>query len=265
MNTLQPAQRRPISVVITVDPAPLKGVDDFNLTAVSASEGFTVDQPVVVAQQPRNGAQLLTIMIRVYPSPPSPPAAPIIPWWLARANPGESQSRPGSAQLAVRNDTSAPERRAIIILITVNPAPIRREDSFKIAALSATEGYTVDPPVVLGRYSRNAGQSLTLKFCVYPSPPSPPSTPPVPWWIIKPNPEKFGRLIRQARERARFTQAELARQTGLSEMTIRNVETGALACSPKTRNAVLEALARAGQKLSAEDPEPQQEDTEDCE
>lgn len=232
--------------------------------ATSATEGFTVDQPVVTAQHPRNGGQSLTIMVRVYPSPPPPPTGPTIPWWLARPNPGKSLTRSNLAQVALGDDDPpAPERRAIIVLVTVDPAPVLRVDAFKLAAMSATDGYSVDEPVVLGQFARNAGQALTIKLSVYPSPPPLPAVHPVPWRLVSPDPAKFGRLVRLARQRAGMTQAEFARQTGVSEMTIRNVESGALTCSPKTRSAVLDALARAGQELSSADPEPQQKETED--
>jgi hypothetical protein len=119
------------------------------------------------------------------------------------------------------------------ITLTIDPAPERAADEFKLTATSATECFSVDEPVIVGQYARNGGQSLTTMVRIYPSPP--PHVQLVPWCLVKPTPTDFGRSVRLARERAGLSKAELARRTGLTEMTIRNIDNAS--CLPPRRAA----------------------------
>jgi DNA-binding XRE family transcriptional regulator len=58
---------------------------------------------------------------------------------------------------------------------------------------------------------------------------------------------EFGPAIKQARQRAGLSQAKFARQVGVTEMTLRNVENGHNPPSPQTRAAIVETLTKLGQ------------------
>lgn len=74
-----------------------------------------------------------------------------------------------------------------------------------------------------------------------------------------PAPE-LGALVRQLRLKAGLTRAELARQAGLSENTLRNVEHG-MPASPETLAALraVPALGEVNTYLSQEDTRPGKE------
>lgn len=240
---------RPVNVLVTVtiDPAPLRAADDFKLIAMSATDGYSVDNPVVVTQQPRRGGQALTVLLRIFPSPPPPLRPPPLPSKAPRTH---------GSECAPVDD---PSRPAINILITLTIASSRTpsDDGIKATATCATAGYSVDEPSVRGSYALRGARAVTLCVCTYPSPPPPLPPPLLPWWIVQPDPIAFGRAVREARTRAGVSQQKLAQRTGVSEMTIRNLEYGT-SPTQKTRDAVLAALAAAGQPL---DPNPKTEES----
>lgn len=226
---------RDILVTLTIEPAPRRATDDFKLTAVSATHGYSADTPVIIGQRAENGGQLLGILVRIFPSPPPPP-----PRWVGYAVVTSHGTTPAP--------TFDPARPPIHILILVTIA-----DAIKAKATSATAGYSVDEPSIRGSYALRGGRSVTLCVTTYPSPPPPPPPRVFPWWITQPDAIKFGRVVREARTRAGVSQRLLAAEIGVSEMTIRNIERGYCLPTNKTRDAVIAVLAAVGQPL---DPNP---------
>lgn len=58
------------------------------------------------------------------------------------------------------------------------------------------------------------------------------------------DPVAFGRMLREARESARITQARLAKAAGVTDVTIRNIEHGRHSASPQVRRFLILALAK---------------------
>src|SRR6186713_3079821 len=67
-----------VAVLVSIFPPPARAADEFTLTAISATEGYSADVPVVVGQYPLYDGQSLTVQVRIHPDPP-PPILPIPP------------------------------------------------------------------------------------------------------------------------------------------------------------------------------------------
>lgn len=61
------------------------------------------------------------------------------------------------------------------------------------------------------------------------------------------DPREFGLAIKHARQRANLSQAKFARQVGITEQTLRNLESGRNPPSVQTRSALTKFLAQIGQ------------------
>jgi DNA-binding XRE family transcriptional regulator len=61
----------------------------------------------------------------------------------------------------------------------------------------------------------------------------------------------FGTLVRMGRAGLAWTQGELALHAGIASRTIKNVETGRKKPRSKTRERLIDALARAGAELES--------------
>lgn len=155
----------------------------------------------------------------------------------------------------------AKPRTCINVLVTIDPAPRLARDDFNLSARALTDGFSVEQPVVVGQYPRNGGQSLTIMVRVFPSPPPPVEPQHAGQWRRVPvpardgwpeSPAEFGRAIRQARTEAGISQAQLAKRTGLSEMTIRNIEHGGVA-NPSSRKRLITALTKATEPATPAD------------
>lgn len=69
--------------------------------------------------------------------------------------------------------------------------------------------------------------------------------------MLSSNQIHFGTLVRMGRAGLAWTQGDLARRAGVASRTIKNVETGRKKPRNKTRERLIEALARAGAELES--------------
>jgi DNA-binding XRE family transcriptional regulator len=81
---------------------------------------------------------------------------------------------------------------------------------------------------------------ISMRFSAQPSPVSPTDG----WPTDR---QEFAQAVRAARKAASLSQVELAEKVGITEMSIRNIETGRTKTNPDCRAWVIKALSNAGQ------------------
>lgn len=149
-------------------------------------------------------------------------------------------------------------RSCVNVLLTVADAPVAASDEFSLIARSMTDGFSVGEPIVIGQHSLNGGQCLKVQVPIFPSPPpapvpsGPARKPFQDGWPEAP--DAFGRAIRQAREGAGWSQARLAKRVGISESSIRNIESAKHVARPQVRRELIQALDEATQAQRSEEP-----------
>lgn len=149
---------------------------------------------------------------------------------------------------SANQDGKPPRPQFVAVLVSIFPPPVHAADEFTITALSATEGYSADTPIVLGQYPLHDAQSLTVQLRIQPAPLPVLRVPPrfADGWPEEP--AAFAAALRHARQEAGLSQNRLAFLAGYSEMTLRNIETNRYAASGESRRRFIEALANAQPK-----------------
>ena len=136
----------------------------------------------------------------------------------------------------------------VAVLISIFPPPMDAADEFSVTAISATEGYSTNTPVVIGQYRLHDAQSLTVQVRIQPAPQPVVNMPPrfADGWPEEP--AAFAAAIRAARHEIGLSQKRLAGLSGYTEMTIRNIETNRYAATADARRRLIEGLANAHQQ-----------------
>ncbi len=226
----QSAPRATVKALLLIEPMPRRAQDEFALRARSLTDGFDVSEPIITAQHPQNGGQLLGIQLRVFPTPPRA-ARP------SRATPRSTPSFPPARRL-----------ESIDVLITICPMPDRRSDEFSLRAQSLTAGFDVEHAAVLGQYAAHGGQSLTITLHVCPEKPmvQPPAPEKGRWDDGWPeSAEAFGLAVAEARASLSLGKAALAKLAGITYVTLLRIERGGEP-SPASRDLLVQALLKAG-------------------